>query len=87
MPSLAALPFDLPPLVQRRCRPGLAGPPPNPGGHAGEGAELIDDLSPLGERGGPRRASADRDVDPEHGQEELFRNHLPSMDTSDLYGG
>ena len=50
------------------------------GGHPGEGAELVDDQHPLRERAGPGGVAADGDVDPEHGQEELFQRPHHRLD-------
>jgi hypothetical protein len=62
--GLPALPFDLPPLIQRGGRPGALVPAPHAGGHPGEGAELIDDQQPGRERAGPGGPLADGDVTP-----------------------
>ena len=73
VPGLAALPFDLPPLVQRGRLALPVAALVHPRGHRGEGAELIDDQQPLREQARPGGVRADGDVDPEHGQEEFFQ--------------
>ncbi len=80
VPGLPALPFDLPPLVQRGRRPGPVAAAVEALGHRGEGAELIDHQQPGRERGRPRGPGADRDVDPERREEEFLQRPQHRLD-------